>query len=194
MSNLYDNNGNRKYLTVQERTAFLDVARNMSQEVYTFCAVLAYSGARLSEVLALTHEQIDLNARLVIIECLKKRRPNVYRAVPIPQALVSGLEAVHGVSAARKDPVRSRERLWNCCRTTAWNRVKCCMDKANISGTQASPKGLRHSFAIAALQSGVPINFVRKWLGHARLSTTEVYTNAVGDEEQTIASRLWGTF
>jgi integrase/recombinase XerD len=194
MSSLYDQDGNRKYLTVQERTAFLDVARSMSQEVYTFCAVLAYSGARLSEVLALTHEQIDLKAGLVIIECLKKRRPNVYRAVPIPQELAVGLEDVHGVTAAKRDPVRSRERLWGCCRTTAWNRVKCCMDKANIAGTQASPKGLRHSFAIVALQSGVPINFVRKWLGHARLSTTEVYTNAVGDEEQTIASRLWGTF
>ncbi|MBF0141630.1 MAG: tyrosine-type recombinase/integrase [Magnetococcales bacterium] len=194
MSNLYDNDGNRKYLTVQERTDFLDAARGMSQEVYTFCAVLAYSGARLSEVLSLTHEQIDLNARLVIIECLKKRRPNVYRAVPIPQELAVGLEDVHGVTAAKRDPGRSRERLWNCCRTTAWHRVKHCMDKANIEGTQASPKGLRHSFAIAALQSGVPINFVRKWLGHARLSTTEVYANAVGDEEQTIASRLWGTF
>ncbi|MBF0097054.1 MAG: site-specific integrase [Magnetococcales bacterium] len=194
MSNLYDSNGNRKYLTVQERTAFLDASRRMSQEVYTFCAVLAYSGARISEVMALTHEQIDLNARLVIIACLKKRRPNVYRAVPIPQELAVGLESVHGVRAAKQDPVRSRERLWNCCRTTAWNRVKYCMDKANIAGTQASPKGLRHSFAIAALQSGVPINFVRKWLGHARLSTTEIYANAVGEEEQTIASRFWDTF
>ncbi|MBF0115854.1 MAG: tyrosine-type recombinase/integrase, partial [Magnetococcales bacterium] len=53
---------------------------------------------------------------------------------------------------------------------------------------------LRHSFAIAALQSGVPINFVRKWLGHARLSTTEIYANAVGEEGQTIASRFWDTF
>ena len=194
MSTLYDHNGNRKYLTVQERTDFLDAARGMSQEVYTFCAVLAYSGARISEVLSLTHEQIDLNARLVIIECLKKRRLNVYRAVPIPQELAVRLEDVHGVTAAKRDPVRTQERIWNCCRTTAWSRVKYCMKKANIAGTQASPKGLRHSFAIAALQSGVPINFVRKWLGHARLSTTEVYSNAVGDEEQTIASRLWGTF
>lgn len=68
------------------------------------------------------------------------------------------------------------------------------MEKAGISGSQASPKGLRHAFAVAALQSGVPINFVRKWLGHARLTTTEIYADAVGEEEQKIADRLWGTF
>ncbi|WP_420886860.1 hypothetical protein [Candidatus Magnetaquicoccus inordinatus] len=78
----------------------------MSEEIYTFCAVLAYSGARLSEVLALKHEQIDLKARLVIIECLKKRRAHVYRAVPIPHELAVGLEDVHAVTAAKRDPVR----------------------------------------------------------------------------------------
>ena len=194
MSTLYDHEGNRKYLTVAERTAFLKAAGLMSQEVYTMCAVLAYSGARLSEVLALTPERIDTNARLVIIECLKKRRQGVFRAVPIPPELIMGLERVHGVAAARQDPSHARNRLWSCCRTTAWSHVKACMGKAGISGSQASPKGLRHAFAVAALQSGVPINFVKKWLGHARLSTTEIYTNAVGDEEQHIASRLWGTF
>ncbi|NGZ07400.1 MAG: tyrosine-type recombinase/integrase [Magnetococcales bacterium] len=63
-----------------------------------------------------------------------------------------------------------------------------------MSGLQASPKGLRHAFAVASLQSGVPINFVRKWLGHSRLATTEIYADAVGEEEQNIAGRLWGTF
>ena len=194
MSTLYDHEGNRKYLTVVERTAFLKAAGLMSQEAYTMCAVLAYSGARLSEVLALTHERIDTRARLVIIESLKKRRHGVFRAVPMPSDLIVELERVHGVSAARQDPVHAQDRLWSCCRTTAWNRVKVCMDQAGISGSQASPKGLRHAFAVASLQSGAPINFVRKWLGHARLSTTEIYADAVGEEEQNIASRLWGTF
>ncbi|MBF0461983.1 MAG: tyrosine-type recombinase/integrase [Magnetococcales bacterium] len=194
MSTLYDHEGHRKYLTVAERTAFLNAARHMPQEVYTLCAVLAYSGARLSEVLALTPERIDTNARLVIIECLKKRQQGVFRAVPIPPDLIMGLERVHGVAAARQNPSHARDRLWSCCRTTAWNHVKVCMGKAGISGSQASPKGLRHAFAVASLQSGVPINFVRKWLGHSRLSTTEIYADAIGEEEQNIASRLWGTF
>ncbi|MBF0192456.1 MAG: tyrosine-type recombinase/integrase [Magnetococcales bacterium] len=191
---LYDHEGNRKYLTIAERTAFLKAAGRMSQEVYTLCAVLAYSGARLSEVLALTYEHIDTHARLVLIESLKKRRPGVFRAVPIPAKLILDLERVHGIAAARKDPSHAHQRLWGFCRTTAWSRVKTCMNQAGISGSQASPKGLRHAFAVASLQSGVPINFVRKWLGHSRLATTEIYADAVGEEEQKIASRLWGTF
>ena len=194
MSTLYDHEGNRKYLTIVERTAFLEAAGLMSQEAYTMCAVLAYSGARLSEVLALTPERIDTTAHLVVIESLKKRRQGVFRAVPIPHELIVELERVHGVASARQDPSHARDRLWSCCRTTAWSRVKACMDKAGISGSQASPKGLRHSFAVAGLQSGVPINFVRKWLGHSRLSTTEIYADASGEEEQHIAGRLWGTF
>ena len=68
------------------------------------------------------------------------------------------------------------------------------MAVALVDGPRATPKGLRHAFAVAALQAGVPINLVRKWLGHARLSTTEIYANAVGDEEREIASRFWRAF
>jgi integrase len=35
-------------------------------------------------------------------------------------------------------------------------------------------------------------NLVQKWLGHAQLSTTAVYANAVGAEEKDIARRMWG--
>ena len=56
------------------------------------------------------------------------------------------------------------------------------------------PKGLRHGFGVAVLQSGVPINLLKKWLGHSRLSTTEIYADAVGAEEQEIAGRFWQTF
>lgn len=85
-------------------------------------------------------------------------------------------------------------RLWPWCRTAAWLRVKEGMAAAHVVGPQASPKGLRHAFAVTALQAGVPINLVRRWLGHSRLSTTEIYADAVGPEERAIAMRFWKTF
>jgi integrase len=36
-----------------------------------------------------------------------------------------------------------------------------------------------------------PLNLVQKWLGHAQLTTTAIYANAVGEEEQSIATRMW---
>ncbi len=192
VSFLYDREGKRKYLTIAERRAFLIAARKVAPEVQTFCSMLSYTGARISEVLALTATSIDPEARLVVFESLKKRRRGAFRAVPIPRSLISELERVHRIS--RDDSGRPKERLWPWSRTTAWKRVRECMALANIFGPQATPKGLRHAFGVASLQAGVPINLVRKWLGHARLSTTEIYGDAVGDEEQEIASKFWAAF
>lgn len=194
MSLLFDPKGNRKYLTAAERTAFLNAAEMHSDDVRMFCKVLAFSGARISEVLALTPRQIDFAAGVVIIESLKKRRRGVFRAVPLPGALFEDLEKVYSLSTAQLDRARSAQRMWTWCRTTAWQHVKICMEEAGIAGRQTSPKGLRHSFGVCVLQSGVPINLVKKWLGHSRLTTTEIYADAVGAEEQAIATRFWQTF
>ena len=71
--------------------------------------------------------------------------------------------------------------------------VKEVMNKAGIDTTlpHATPKGLRHGFAIHALSKEVPLNMVSKWLGHADLKTTAFYLNAVGVEQRDFASRMW---
>lgn len=40
----------------------------------------------------------------------------------------------------------------------------------------------------------MPISLVRKWAGHFRLSTTEVYADAIDEEEQAIAAKFWQSF
>lgn len=194
MSLLYDPQGNRKYLTLAERHAFLMAASRFSSEEESFCQVLAYTGGRISEVLALTFGRIDLGRRVIVLETLKKRRTGVFREIPVPVSLLSALEGVHGISAALRDPQQRGGYLWCFGRTKAWMIVKHAMAAAEIDAPRASPKALRHSFAVAALQAGVPITLVRKWLGHSRISTTEIYTNVVGDEERQLASRLWREF
>jgi integrase len=149
---------------------------------------------RISEALALTPRHFDFSAGVVIVESLKKRRRGVFRAIPIPPELLIELDHVHAIRECGCDPGRSMTRVWSWCRTTAWHHVKACMAEAGISGRQAMPKGLRHGFGVGVLQSGVPINLLKKWLGHSRLSTTEIYAEAVGAEEQAIAGRFWQTF
>ena len=191
---IYDREGNRKYLTATERRRFLEAVERMPGELRTFCRVLSYTGARISEVLALTPYRFDVPAQLVVVECLKKRRRGVFRAVPLPMSLFDELEHVHHLSDRSGDPEIQSRRLWPWCRTTAWRRIKDAMAAADLIGPQAVPKGLRHGFAITALQGGVPINLVKRWLGHARLSTTEIYSDAVGPEEQAMARHLWEAF
>jgi integrase/recombinase XerD len=191
---IYDRDGHRKYLTAAERAAFLRGLNDMPPEVLTFCHVLAYTGARISEVLALTPGRIDVSAKVVVLESLKKRRRGVFRAIPLPDDLLSELEHVHELANHYHDPNTRNRRLWPWCRTFAWLRVKEGMALANVTGPQATPKGLRHAFAVSALQNGIPINLVRRWLGHSRLSTTEIYADAIGPEERVIASRFWKSF
>ena len=201
----YDKDGNRKYATDSERKRFIRAARaHPSATVRTFCLTLVFTGARLSEVLELTPRRIDSEAGVVVIRCLKKHKkkqkegeppppppPPVYRVVPLPKTLLQELYAVHAVTAAQEDPERIDERLWPWCRATGWKRVKEVMKAARIAGIQGSPKGLRHGFAVGALVSGVPETNIMRWLGHSRLETTMIYTNAVGAEAQIIARRMW---
>ncbi len=70
---LYDDQGNRLYLTSEERTAFLNAARKAPRQVRTFCAVLHFTGCRLSEALALTPRRIDLADGTVRFETLKTK-------------------------------------------------------------------------------------------------------------------------
>jgi site-specific recombinase XerD len=74
---------------------------------------------------------------------------------------------------------------------TAWRQITAVMRAAGIDGPQASPKGLRHGFGVAAIEAGIPLNMLQKWLGHAQLSTTAIYAEAMGAEEMALARRLW---
>jgi len=189
---LYDQAGQRKYLTKEEREAFLKAAESADRAARTFCMTLAYTGCRISEGLQLTADRVDIAGKVIVFESLKKRRRGHYRAVPVPAAVLDALDLVHGLREAQRARDGGKSvRLWPWGRATAWRRVSEVMAMAGISGPQASPKGLRHGFGVAAVQAGIPLNMVQKWLGHAQLSTTAIYADAVGAEEQAIAERMW---
>lgn len=188
---IYDQKGHRKYLTIKEREAFIRATGRLRPEAQTFCLALAYTGARISEILALTPDRVDIEAGIIIIESLKKRRRGVFRAIPIPRHFLRRLEAVHGIAIAQSDSIQRTARIWSWSRTTAWALVKQIMRVAEVAPNQAMPKALRHAFGVGATQKNVPLNVVQKWMGHARIATTAIYADAVGEEERKFAERMW---
>jgi integrase len=189
---LFHSDGSRKYLTQEERAAFLAIAAQFPREVQAFCHVLTYSGCRLAEALALTADRVDLKEHALTFETLKKRRRGVWRTVPVPPELAAMLDFVHNIRKAQGRKDRGRGvRLWAWSPVTAWRKVKAVMEAAGIAGYHASPKGLRHGFGVAAVQASIPLNLVQRWLGHAQLSTTAIYAEAMGKEERDIAARMW---
>jgi integrase/recombinase XerD len=181
----YTPDGSRKYLNADERDRFIRAANTASTSTRSLCLTLAFTGCRISEALALRPCDIQYQSKVLSIKTLKKRGTLKVREVPVPDAL---LETLNVQSC---DVPTSKERLWHWGRTTAWSRVKSVMEDAGICGTYASPKGLRHGFGIHAVQSNVPLHMVQRWLGHAAMSTTAIYADAVGPEERAIAQRMW---
>ena len=70
------------------------------------------------------------------------------------------------------------------------SRAPSC-DTAGIEGPQACPRGLRHSYGVAAVTAGVPLPTIAAVLGHASLTTTAIYTTAIGAEARELVSRVW---
>jgi len=50
-------------------------------------------------------------------------------------------------------------------------------------GPHRCPKGLRHGYGVHAISHGVPLNMLRKWMGHASMEIMAIYANALGAED-----------
>jgi integrase len=178
---IHDQAGRRKYLSADERTRFLRAADRLAPSARALCHVLAVAGCRVSEALALTVHHLDAERLTLTLRTLKRRR-TVFRAVPVPRAIVD---------MPRLLPLDAEGRFWPLHRATAWRVVKAAMRRAYITGPMACPKGLRHSFGIHAAGCNVPTNLIQRWMGHASPTTTAIYLDAVGVEERQFASRMW---
>lgn len=181
---MLDYEGQRKYLTQAELRAFIAESKRREFDVKTFCWTIAATGCRISEALSLTPSSIDFEVGCIVIKSLKKRGKIIFRSIPIPEPLLQQFYAITKNKA-------TNARFWPWSRMTGYRRICEVMEDAGISGAYATPKGLRHAFGVNAIQSGVPLNLVQRWLGHADIKTTAIYTSALGDEERAIAARMW---
>lgn len=177
---ILDRKGRRKYLLPAERLSFVRrVIRHQSDEL-SFCLTLAVSGARISEILALTTERIDRIDCAIVIETLKQRKGGVFRRVPVPPWLIEEIPQTE-----------AGQRIWKFGRTTAWKRVKAVMIACGFLPELCVPKALRHAYAVEGILRGVPLNLIKRWMGHARIETTTIYLDIIGDEERGFAARTW---
>lgn len=106
---LYDEDGQRKYQTPEERDAFLKAAAEAApREVRTFCGTLVYAGCSITEALELTADRVDIKAGVLVLESLKRRRRGVYRPVPAPPGFLDTLNLVHNLQSVKKRKDRGK--------------------------------------------------------------------------------------
>ena len=139
--------------------------------------LLYATGMRASECLGLTLDDVNLSAGYVV--CTGKGRKQ--RLVPV------GAEAARWVSCYLRDVrplstrVRDSGRLFvnprggRLSRQSLWTIVRRAAARAGLR-QRMSPHVLRHSFASHLLEGGADLRSIQELLGHASVSTTQVYT------------------
>ena len=152
--------------------------------------VLYGSGLRISELVALDVDDVDLDLGSILV---RMGKGNKSRVLPLGRAArdaVGDYLAVTRRTLIAKRPARSpREgaaalflnaRGGRLSRQGCWKILKAYARVAGLED-KVSPHTLRHSFATHMLDGGADIRVVQELLGHASLTTTQVYT-LVSDE------------
>ena len=144
---------------------------------------LAYaSGLRLAELARLRLEQLHLDAGFVTVI----GKGNKERVVPVGRQAVAALRRYLEVGRPRLVTSRSPGVVFLTRRgtpfagVTLWLRVKRRARRAGLE-RNVTPHMLRHSFATHLLERGADLRVIQELLGHASISTTEVYTHVSGD-------------
>ncbi|MGH3797876.1 MAG: site-specific tyrosine recombinase XerD [Pseudonocardiaceae bacterium] len=140
---------------------------------------LLYStGARISEVVGLDRDDVDAPARIVLL----RGKGGKQRLVPVGRPALAALDAylVRGrpalaIRGSGNAAVFLNAHGARLSRQSAWAVLRDTADRAGLT-TAVSPHTLRHSFATHLLEGGADVRVVQELLGHASVTTTQVYT------------------
>ncbi|MEO8427725.1 MAG: tyrosine recombinase [Verrucomicrobiota bacterium] len=144
---------------------------------------LAYSsGLRLSELRTARLEQLHLEAGFINIV----GKGNKERIVPLGRKAVSALQRYLGCGRPKLVTPRTPATVFLTRRgtpfaaVTLWLRIKVRVRNSGIE-RNITPHMLRHSFATHLLEHGADLRVIQELLGHASISTTEVYTHVASE-------------
>jgi integrase/recombinase XerD len=144
---------------------------------------LAYaSGLRLSELCKVRLEQLHLDAGFINVI----GKGNKERVVPVGRKAVGALQRHIETGRPKLVTPRSPANVFLTKRgtpfapVTLWLRIKRRVRRAGLA-RNATPHMLRHSFATHLLEHGADLRVIQELLGHASISTTEIYTHVAGN-------------
>jgi integrase/recombinase XerD len=157
--------------------------------------LLYAAGLRISEAVGLDREDLSTDGAFVRVI----GKGDKERLVPVGEIAldwlarwVAGPRAVlltqGHLAPARGGPLFLGDRGGRLARQQAWAAVKRAASRAGL-GDRVSPHTLRHSFATHLLEGGADLRVVQELLGHASISTTQLYTHLTGERIRDVYSR-----
>jgi integrase/recombinase XerD len=163
------------YLSAQEVMQILEKvdleARNGKRD-RAILELLYGCGLRISELINLCYRDIEFEAGFVRV----LGKGGKQRLVPIGGFAVAAVRAHEAGPGPSDDGLIFRNRQGRALsRVSLWKTVRRATERAGISKS-VSPHTFRHSFATHLLQGGADLRVVQEMLGHADISTTQIYT------------------
>jgi len=160
-----------------------DTKRKIRGRYWLVFLILRFTGARISEVINIKHEDIDFRNAEIRLITLKRHNPKKkgqYRIIPIPSNITNEISNYLVQYPDMKD------KAFRIDRSNFYKIFKDFCEKANIPQELAHPHILRHTRAIELLRAGVPVTIVQDLLGHSALTTTAIYLKISGQEAKGI--------
>jgi integrase/recombinase XerD len=158
-----------------ERLLFApDIKTDIGVRDRAILEVMYATGLRVSELCTLKHSDVELDAGLITVHGKGSKQ----RRIPIGKSAVHWLQRYLGIrrqfaSEAKPELFLNRGRVLT--RQAAWAIIKTYAAQAGVP--DISPHTLRHSFGTHLMQHGADSRSVQALLGHADISTTEIYTH-----------------
>jgi len=182
-----------KSLTEAEVDSLLEaptVSDPLGHRDRTMLEVLYATGLRVSELVSLKHNQVNLNQGVMRVV----GKGNRERLIPLGEEAVKWLQQfmqgprVEILLERQTDylfPTRRGDRMT---RQAFWHIIKRYSKKAGVE-KELSPHTLRHAFATHLLNHGADLRVVQMLLGHSDLSTTQIYTHVARERLKDLHSQ-----
>ncbi|MEY3769882.1 MAG: hypothetical protein RL390_746 [Actinomycetota bacterium] len=176
-----------KALTVEEITKLIEAGKDTSQSIslrdYLLLELLYSTGARVSEVVGINLSDISENVvNGESIWVLKLRgKGGKERIVPLGTYAKSAIDDYlvrtrpSLLKKLNETALFLNNRGTRLSRVSAWEIVKSAAEKSGLT-SKVTPHVFRHSYATHLLDGGADIRVVQELLGHASVTTTQIYT------------------